>query len=571
MKKQKWLLSLILLLLIIKATPLFSQDIDFKKAINQAKTYFPHQLDKADSLVTELLVMLANHKEEKEEDFAQVCFTMGMIQLYKSRPILAEKYFNDALETKYVQEKNHGIRESCYNNLGVIFDNENKLNQALEAYIESIKIAELRADSFSIMQSWMNISMLEHRMKNLDRAVEIIKTVKEYFTRQGDTLHMGLAHLNLAEFNSDQGNRQEAVIHNKRALDLLYANNSPRAYGQALINSVSLDIDEGNYETAKIKLDSVKQLAQRNNLQDLLIFTYLVAGQNEKQLTRNYTAADAFLEKGMELAKKHKQLAILDDFYETKLDLFAKSGNYKAFSSTMSDYLSYQDEKSADASTAYHEQLKVLYELDKLKNSQSLLENKIQSKNRLLWSALLIILISLTGAIVILYLYLKNIGYVKALFRLNIKEAKMEKNHPKGMKLEIEKSFTELPAEPEVQPSKSASFNRYTEFVDQVKIKKWYLDPDISLQDMANNLGTNTKYLSQAINEFSGTNFYGILKQLRVEEARKILLHNPYDIKVKEVYHKAGFNNRYTFYKQFKEITGLSPTEFLEMAKKDDV
>ena len=78
-------------------------------------------------------------------------------------------------------------------------------------------------------------------------------------------------------------------------------------------------------------------------------------------------------------------------------------------------------------------------------------------------------------------------------------------------------------------------------------------------------------YISMAINQYSNTNFAGLVSRLRVNEARKLMLDIANPLSLTEISTRAGFSNRVSFYRQFKEITGLSPTEFRALTVENAV
>ena len=92
---------------------------------------------------------------------------------------------------------------------------------------------------------------------------------------------------------------------------------------------------------------------------------------------------------------------------------------------------------------------------------------------------------------------------------------------------------------------------------------KPYLEPDLTLDQLAGQLETRPKILSQAINELLKQNFFDFINRHRIEEAKR-LLTNPDDkkITVQEVLFDVGFNSKSSFNTLFKKHTGLTPTEF---------
>ncbi|PHN01803.1 helix-turn-helix domain-containing protein [Flavilitoribacter nigricans] len=95
-----------------------------------------------------------------------------------------------------------------------------------------------------------------------------------------------------------------------------------------------------------------------------------------------------------------------------------------------------------------------------------------------------------------------------------------------------------------------------------------YLDPNLTLKCTADHLHTNTKYLSQVVNHLSNHNFQYFINTFRVNEAKHKLLSDDYQhLTLYGIALQCGFKNKSTFYKVFKEITNLTPREFIMFHK----
>ena len=92
---------------------------------------------------------------------------------------------------------------------------------------------------------------------------------------------------------------------------------------------------------------------------------------------------------------------------------------------------------------------------------------------------------------------------------------------------------------------------------------KPFLEPELTLDELANQLSIKPKMLSQTINELLRQNFFEFINNYRIEEAKR-LLTNPKDkkITVLEVMYEVGFNSKSSFNTLFKKATGLTPSEF---------
>ena len=94
-------------------------------------------------------------------------------------------------------------------------------------------------------------------------------------------------------------------------------------------------------------------------------------------------------------------------------------------------------------------------------------------------------------------------------------------------------------------------------------------DPSLSLSVLAKRMNTNSKYLSEVINKHKGKNFNNYLNELRVNYIVEKLIHNPEYLQYKTSYlaEEAGFASRTTFTTIFKNVTGKSPSQFIDELK----
>ena len=94
-------------------------------------------------------------------------------------------------------------------------------------------------------------------------------------------------------------------------------------------------------------------------------------------------------------------------------------------------------------------------------------------------------------------------------------------------------------------------------------------DPGLSLAVLAKRMNTNSKYLSEIINKHKGKNFNNYLNELRVNYIVEKMIQNPEYLQYKTSYlaEEAGFASRTTFTTIFKNVTGKSPSQFVDEIK----
>ncbi|MCQ2598285.1 MAG: response regulator [Treponema sp.] len=83
---------------------------------------------------------------------------------------------------------------------------------------------------------------------------------------------------------------------------------------------------------------------------------------------------------------------------------------------------------------------------------------------------------------------------------------------------------------------------------------------NINMAIVANHVSVNYTWFSEKFKEHTGVNFNEYLKNLRIEEAKRLLEKDCY--KVYEVAERSGFGDVKYFMKTFREITGKTPTEW---------
>jgi len=103
--------------------------------------------------------------------------------------------------------------------------------------------------------------------------------------------------------------------------------------------------------------------------------------------------------------------------------------------------------------------------------------------------------------------------------------------------------------------------NRLKKMMEAEKI---YTESELSLSELASRLNTLPNYLSQVINDKEGKNFYDYINMLRIEEFKK-LVSRPENRKytLLSLSFDCGFNSKSSFNKNFKKVTGQSPSEYL--------
>ncbi len=105
-----------------------------------------------------------------------------------------------------------------------------------------------------------------------------------------------------------------------------------------------------------------------------------------------------------------------------------------------------------------------------------------------------------------------------------------------------------------------AKTKRIESAIQELIQSKFYLQAGITLKDVADQLGISRNTFNAYLQQTEYKKFNNWLMQLRLEEAKKMLLAHP-DWSNETIAHECGFSNRAYFQSQFSEHVGMSPFE----------
>ncbi|MBD5357791.1 MAG: helix-turn-helix transcriptional regulator [Bacteroides sp.] len=98
-----------------------------------------------------------------------------------------------------------------------------------------------------------------------------------------------------------------------------------------------------------------------------------------------------------------------------------------------------------------------------------------------------------------------------------------------------------------------------------------YCKPDFSLDQLAQAVGSNEKYVSQVINDQFGKNFSSFVNSYRIDMAcRRLDGENKYAmLTIKAIGQSVGYKSHSSFVRAFKQIVGMNPSDYQKIAQKN--
>jgi AraC-like DNA-binding protein len=114
-----------------------------------------------------------------------------------------------------------------------------------------------------------------------------------------------------------------------------------------------------------------------------------------------------------------------------------------------------------------------------------------------------------------------------------------------------------------------------TDFLNQLDIKvqqviikeKAFQDPNFKISDLATKTKVSRYYLAQYFTYMHNMNFREYINSLRIEEILNQIQNRDKEdqISVNELFFQSAFNSKASFFKSFKNVTGMTPTEYMRV------
>lgn len=136
----------------------------------------------------------------------------------------------------------------------------------------------------------------------------------------------------------------------------------------------------------------------------------------------------------------------------------------------------------------------------------------------------------------------------------------------KGIALYENELNTEIIDHEDVQNTEMLKFeDLYIDILNYFAEKRPYCDPNFTIVQLAKDLNSNVKYVSRIIKIKEDVNFSVFINMHRINLIKALIAkdyHNKYTIRY--IYTTAGFRHQSTFNKVFKEIEGITPSEYIK-------
>ena len=111
-----------------------------------------------------------------------------------------------------------------------------------------------------------------------------------------------------------------------------------------------------------------------------------------------------------------------------------------------------------------------------------------------------------------------------------------------------------------------------TSILNYMEKEKPYLNHEINQSDMAKNLHMSVHLFSEVLNICFKKNFNNFINLYRVDTAKRLMRDPKFAYyKILAIGYEAGFPSKTSFNRVFKNLVGLTPTEYQKAQKLESV
>ncbi|MCE2833343.1 MAG: helix-turn-helix domain-containing protein [Chitinophagaceae bacterium] len=438
----------------------------------------------------------------------------------------------------------------------MIREQQHKFPGASGRYTDALILAKRAGDSAGMIRATTGLLRVSTRLKDLSNAQALLKDIRPLAMRLDNDrvladLHQaeGAFHLANGSFTAAMASLELAVRFHETVRDSA-AFTEDNIYMARSLRSLSRWTEALSVLNAAL-VWSVHSTQSRVRVLIELAGLHEALGDARKAMQ--------YLEQADTLSYTSHPELWMEELLPALSTRLARIGEAANLEALLQRYLSVRELVNVKRDDTFLAAGRVISEWERLDTSDAAVRDIKKNRNRIMWVMLAFLLSAIGAVIVIFRQHQRMRTQLRALFRKNLEE----------MQQAAEASVQQrtLETEPPSNLEEATVQARYQAILQVMERDKPWLDPGFSLQELSTKLATNQKYISQAINMFSETGFSGMMNRYRVNEARRLILEGKPDTSLNDIALQAGFTNRVSFYRQFKDITGISPSEFLKLAR----
>ena len=270
-----------------------------------------------------------------------------------------------------------------------------------------------------------------------------------------------------------------------------------------------------------------------------------------------------YAEKAYKLNEKRNQLLTMSSLSEYKAKALNYLGRADECYAEIEHYVTLRDSLANQELNAQLDELRTQYEVDKItaENQKNIVE-KQKARLSFFFAAgvgALLLIILIIWFFYSRKIYKKNVALVEKILEQEKDRAEIEKLR------NIARENIDAEAL-RATPETDKLFEKLEKYMVE---NKPYTDEKLDRRTLAQAIGTNEKYLADAIKRNTDNlTVAGYIALYRLKHANTLLLKPAQEYTIDAVIFEAGFNSRSSFYELYRKKYGISPNEFRKIIQE---
>ncbi|MDD2963993.1 MAG: AraC family transcriptional regulator [Bacteroidales bacterium] len=474
---------------------------------------------------------------------------------------LSRDYLNEALA---VSEKinNRYLQGVARNYLGLFYSDRGDKQRALELFLEAYKFFSTSNDSSGLAGLFINIGNTFEAIGSTEEAAYYYRKAALKASNNHDFFNQIAALRNIGILF--RYSKPDSALFFLLKADSLEPNSSnPVSALIGKFNRANLHLDRKEYKTAsKLFAEVYESSVHLGITAGVARALSGIASVEEDQL--NYPKALASVNQAISLADSAGDASLKTDLMKQKLGILKKTGMLAEALNTSEEISTFRDSLlPVEKQTAIH-QMERLFQVQQQNSENQLLRLQVEQQAAMLLARQKFIVALMIGAIVLVVLfwrmYLLYTDRKKA-YNALIKQYRKEDETRLIPQLILSKPVQNEIDSGSVKPGSPEDV--LSRLLNYLETEKPYLDPKLKAETVAERLETNQRTLNLALKLHQQSNFSAFISQLRVEEAKRLLVHPKFrNYTIAALAADAGFGSKQSFYNAFEQFTGLKPATY---------
>ncbi|WP_330442212.1 AraC family transcriptional regulator [Flavobacterium sp. C4GT6] len=517
-----------------------------------------------DSTTINLFITAYIEKSKRESD------TLNLISGYRSllnrKPqTLALKYADTIFKLANTLKEDEEIGHA-YLDRAVIYYISKNYQKSLDNYLEADKYINETNDPYTQYKIKYGIANIKYYLGNYQEALELFTSCKDFYKkREGRNNKLGYLHtlcstgqsyFKLGQYEKCSETNRAGVKDSKDPVYKVIHNYFLQSEG---INQFA----KQNYnEAIKYLLKSLPEVTNNNDFVNIAI-NDMYLGKSHIKLNQEETGINYLQRVDSILQKHHYANLDLRETYELFINYYKKKNdleNQLKYTNRLLEADRILEKNYKDLIHTIHKE----YDTAELVASKNNLE-KILKQNKVISYSIYGV-----GSIIILVITFMLVANYKKqkTYRLKYNEliakTKEYENQPELPTTVPKVTLEDLDINKEI-------ISKILKGLGEFEKKKNYLNSGITQSALAEELETNTTYLSKVINHYKEKNFNSYLNELRVNHAVLLLKNSPTHRRytIKALAEELGFSNPRSFSDAFFSQTGIKPSYFIKQVEKE--